>query len=134
MLPQQLMRSESDRKIAGVCGGLAEYFAVDAIWVRLAFLVLASASGIGLVIYLILMVVMPDQSKDLDDAIVINSDRLVDDPAALKTRDNTTGTVGVLLILFGAFFLISQLGWISNAFWPLALIGAGMYFIFRRTR
>ena len=44
----RLMRSNSDKMIAGVCGGIAGYLGVDSIFVRLAFLVLFFASGIGL--------------------------------------------------------------------------------------
>jgi phage shock protein C len=56
---KQLTRSQQDRMISGVCGGLAEYFKLDPILVRLAFVLLAFAEGFGLVAYLILLVLMP---------------------------------------------------------------------------
>jgi phage shock protein C len=56
---KQLTRSHQDRMIAGVCGGLAEYFKLDPTLVRLAFVVLAFAKGFGLLVYLILLVLMP---------------------------------------------------------------------------
>ena len=56
---KQLTRSQQERMIGGVCGGLAEYFRLDPTLVRLAFVVLAFAKGFGLLVYLILLVLMP---------------------------------------------------------------------------
>ncbi len=50
---QRLMRSRSDKIIAGVAGGIAQYLAVDPVFVRLAF-VIAGLSGIGILLYPIL--------------------------------------------------------------------------------
>jgi phage shock protein C len=54
-----LTRSQQDRMIGGVCGGLADYLKLDATLVRLAFVLLAFAKGFGLLVYLILLVLMP---------------------------------------------------------------------------
>ena len=58
---KNLMLSNTDKKIAGVCGGLAEYFQVDPTIVRLATVVLALITAIGpvLVGYLIAWIVIP---------------------------------------------------------------------------
>ena len=61
MEAKKLRRSNSDRTIAGVCGGLGEYFGIDSTIVRLIFVLLALFGGHGLLIYLILLLVMPDQ-------------------------------------------------------------------------
>jgi len=57
---KKLYRSKTDKMIAGVCGGLAQYFAIDATLVRLLFAALV-VFGVGapLLIYLILAVVIP---------------------------------------------------------------------------
>jgi len=60
MEPKRLMRSRTNRQIAGVCGGLAEYFNIDATIVRLIFLIAMLAGGPGLIIYIILAVIMPE--------------------------------------------------------------------------
>ena len=57
--PKRLYRSRDDRMIAGVCGGLGEYFGVDPVVIRLGFLLLALTTGVGLVAYFILAVVVP---------------------------------------------------------------------------
>lgn len=55
----RLSRSSSERMIAGVCGGLAEYFTIDPVIVRLIFVLVTLTSGFGLPIYLLLWMIMP---------------------------------------------------------------------------
>jgi phage shock protein C len=61
--PRKLYRSRTQRMVAGVCGGLAEYFNVDATLIRALFLLLAVFGGSGLVIYLVMWIIVPDVSK-----------------------------------------------------------------------
>ena len=61
MEPKRLYRSLTDRKIAGVAGGLAEYFDTDPLLIRLAFVVLALAVGGGVLAYFILWIVTPEK-------------------------------------------------------------------------
>ncbi len=57
-----LRRSRSDRLIAGVCGGLAEFFGINVFWIRLAFVIALIPGGIpGLLIYAILWLVIPKE-------------------------------------------------------------------------
>ncbi|HEY6102594.1 MAG TPA: PspC domain-containing protein [bacterium] len=56
-----LYRSRTDRWVAGVCGGLGDYFGVDANAIRLAFVVLALWQGVGLVLYLLMAIILPDE-------------------------------------------------------------------------
>lgn len=55
----QLTRSETNKRIAGVCGGIAEYFDVDPVLVRVAFVLAALFGGPGLLIYVVLWIVLP---------------------------------------------------------------------------
>lgn len=58
---KRLFRSTADRKICGVCGGIAEYFNVDPTLIRLGWVLLTVCSfGTGLLAYFIAAVVMPD--------------------------------------------------------------------------
>ncbi len=60
--PKRLYRSATDRKICGVCGGLADYFGLDSTLVRLAFVALAVLGfSTGIILYILAAVVMPDQ-------------------------------------------------------------------------
>lgn len=133
MQQTRLVRSETDRMIAGVCGGLAAYLGVDPVLVRLAFVILLLASGVGLGIYAVLWLVMPSASRVDPEIRIMNSD-LADDPSAYKARFSPAATVGVILILFGAFFLLSQIGGMPGYIWPLILIAAGLYYLFQRAR
>lgn len=56
---KRLYRSRKDRMMAGVCGGLATYFAIDPTWVRLLFILFLFAGGSALFIYLIMWVIVP---------------------------------------------------------------------------
>jgi phage shock protein C len=60
---ERLMRDTQNGKIAGVCAGLAHYFDVDVVLVRLIFLVLAFSTGIGFIAYIIAWIVMPKDTK-----------------------------------------------------------------------
>ena len=59
VVSQRLARDMEHKKIAGVCAGLARYFDVDPVLLRLIFLVLAFSTGIGFVAYIIGWIVMP---------------------------------------------------------------------------
>jgi phage shock protein C len=59
-----LTRSTTDRKISGVSGGLAKYLGVDAVLIRVGFVVTTLASGVGLLAYLALLALVPSE----DDA------------------------------------------------------------------
>lgn len=57
---KKLYRSQTDKKIAGVCGGLAEYFDIDPTIVRVIFVILLLPGGLpGIIPYVVLWIVMP---------------------------------------------------------------------------
>jgi phage shock protein C len=59
-MDKKLRRSRSNRMIAGVCGGLAEFFGLSSFWFRLLFLILLLPGGLpGLVPYLLLWLIIP---------------------------------------------------------------------------
>ena len=55
----RLQLSSADRKIAGVCGGLGEYFAIDPVFFRVGFAVLAFTCGVGILLYFVLWLLVP---------------------------------------------------------------------------
>jgi phage shock protein PspC (stress-responsive transcriptional regulator) len=66
LVVRPLQRSTTDRKIAGVCGGLAEYFGLDSTLVRIAAVVLAIYPGAvicGILVYLLAWFVMPSEPR-----------------------------------------------------------------------
>ena len=61
MNEKKLYKSNTDKKLAGVCGGIAEYFNIDSTLVRLGWVVFSLLGGSGLLAYLIAAIIMPDQ-------------------------------------------------------------------------
>lgn len=59
-MDKKLMRSTSDRVVAGVCAGLAEYLNLDVTIVRVVFVLLTLMGGPGLLVYIILWFIMPE--------------------------------------------------------------------------
>lgn len=55
----RLHKSNRNRMVFGVAGGLAEYFKIDPVIIRVLFILLAFANGVGLLLYLILALIMP---------------------------------------------------------------------------
>src|SRR6266446_6707297 len=62
----QTFRRGKDRILGGVCSGLAEGLRIDPLWVRLGFVLLAFLQGVGLLIYIVLWLVMPEQVDGQD--------------------------------------------------------------------
>ena len=58
---KKLYRSSTNKKLFGVCGGLAEYFDVDPTVVRIIYLLLLLGAGFGLLAYLICALIMPEK-------------------------------------------------------------------------
>jgi phage shock protein C len=58
---KKLQRSRTNHKIAGVCGGLGEYFDVDPTLIRLVWLIALFFAGTGLLAYIIAWIVMPEE-------------------------------------------------------------------------
>ena len=59
MMEKRLYKSITDKKICGVCGGIAEYFAIDSTIVRLAWILFTVLGGSGIIAYIIAALVMP---------------------------------------------------------------------------
>ncbi len=60
---KRLYRSRSDKRVAGVCGGIAEYLAIDPTLVRILWVLLGMAGGPGVVLYVIMAAVVPEEPE-----------------------------------------------------------------------
>lgn len=121
--PKTLHRNVNNRVLAGVCSGLADYFAIDPILVRLAFVVVAFAGGTSILAYIILWIVMPP----------------AEGPATYHTMTGSTRGavwVGGFLVVLGLLFLAGNTGlfwwWSWNLFWPLILVALGVLILSQR--
>lgn len=124
--PHRLYRSRQHRMVAGVAGGLGQYLGVDPVLLRLAFVALALADGIGLLLYIVMAVITPE--RPLGEA----------EPTALGTLDPARGRriAGYGLVGVGALLLLGNAGlfrfWDWNRMWPLLLVGLGAFLLLRR--
>lgn len=118
----RLYRSATDKVIAGVCGGLAQYFSIDPAIVRLAFVVFALAGGASVLLYIVLWIAVPIGAGT----------------PAVSLGERGNEVVATILIAVGALWLLANFGafaFINWRFaWPLLLIAAGAALLFRRVR
>ena len=68
-MEKKLERSKSEKVFGGVCGGLAEYFDLDVTLIRIIFVLSALFSGGGLIIYIVLAFLMPEEASTAESAI-----------------------------------------------------------------
>ena len=146
---KKLYRSRTDRVLFGVCGGLGDFFAIDPVFIRLIFLLLSLVDGIGVAIYFLLAVTIANEPKNADAARQGSDARKRIDhlaqSVAQKLKDDRPSdavkrnAVALIIIIIGLFALAkpdpftSQ--WLeSDLVWPVALVLAGFYFIFRYNR
>ena len=61
MNEKKLYKSSTDKKLAGVCGGIAEYFNIDSTLVRLGWVLFSLLGGSGVLAYIIAALIMPDR-------------------------------------------------------------------------
>lgn len=91
-----MYRSEKDKMIGGVCGGLAEYFNIDSTIVRLVFALIVIYGGSGLILYIILWIVVPTESqkKESSEEVVKKNTEEIKEKvsnAVKKVKSDTKG-------------------------------------------
>lgn len=137
---KRLYRSQTDRVLGGVCGGLGAYFNVDPVLLRIAFVILGLVNGIGAVIYLIMWVLVPDETAQgmaSSDVVSANVEDIKNRAKGLGESvtgsKSQAGLIGLILVVLGALFLLRNLTHVD--FWmlfPALLIVAGVYMLFAR--
>lgn len=60
-MKKRLYKSSTDKKVCGVCGGIANYFDVDPTVIRLIWVIFTLVCGSGLIAYIIAAIIMPDE-------------------------------------------------------------------------
>lgn len=140
-MEKKLQRDESNKMLAGVAAGLAEYFEIDVMWIRLIFLLMVIMGFSGVLVYLILWIVVP--AKPYFNTF--NTDYRVDEQVPVditgsmpmnKPRSNAMPVFGVFFVALGLYFLFEEFGYVPDWFdisklWPVVLIVMGLVFIFR---
>lgn len=146
----RLTRSRTDRIIAGVAGGIAKYFQIDSTIVRIIFILLAFA-GIGVVLYIILIFVMPNEevvSSDPAETIKNNVKNLGKEmrEQAQKMQGNWSVQspqphhsriwLGIIILIVGVLLLLQNFAFLTflslGKLWPIILVAIGITILARR--
>jgi len=121
--------------IFGVCGGIGESAGLDANLVRVAFAVLALASGLGVALYILLAILMPTREAagaPVREVFQYNLTKLLE---AIPTRKRT---LGIVLVVVGAVIFLGKFGffdWITwERAWPLVLVLIGLALVMRKDK
>lgn len=132
---RRLYRSQSDRVLGGVCGGIAEYFQVDSTLIRLIWIFFTLFGGSGILAYFLALLIVPDE---------IHQDRFEVFTRHDFIADRKVGW-GIFLVLVGLilFFMHSDLlGMLWTKFWHsgvnvflgIVIIGWGAYILYTRRK
>ncbi len=138
---KRLYRSRKSSLIAGVCGGLADYFNTEPVLIRGLFVIAILAGGGGVLVYIILWIITPSEENAIPGTeentntifeenpdVKLNSEKM-EDQKKQKNDGNLWG--GLILIALGAIFLIDRFVPDINFgdLWPLILIVIGVILI-----
>jgi len=135
---ERLYRSRSDRMIFGVAGGMARWLDIDPAVVRLVWALLIIAGGVGLLLYIVAAIVVPEEPVGAMPTPGTAGAPASGEPGATgwagpgRTHRHDSGTapiiIGIVLVLLGAWFLAERyIDWLDNALlWPALLIVVGL--------
>ena len=138
---KRLYRSQKNSVIAGVCGGLAEYFNVEPVLIRGLFVVAILAGGGGVLVYIVLWIITPLEAglftKSVENEESMNEEsneeKFKTDKMEEQKKQRNDGNLwgGLILIALGAMFLIDR--FVPNIdfgdLWPLILVVIGVILI-----
>lgn len=162
-MDKKLYRSRQDQIIGGVCGGIAEYFGIDATLVRLAFVLFALIEGAGVIAYIIAWIIVPERPREDDrrykeDVYDVdykkedeegeykaeqnsseneeNTEKKSKQPKTEHNKEQRKRILGLILVALGIFFILDN--WIPSfywrRFWPVILIVLGVVLIYREVK
>ncbi len=151
-MPKKLYRSRKDKMIGGVAGGLAEYFEVDPTLVRIIFIVTLFLGGSGVLAYIILWIVVPEEpyvfttagttteSTSSSSTASSSEQKSTAEPdftayreAYEEQRHRRRNIGGTILIIIGVLFLADNFipRFNFGDYWPLILIALGFGLLLR---
>jgi phage shock protein C len=142
-IEKKLFRSETNKMLAGVAGGIAEYFDIDPALVRLLFVLATFFGGSGIPIYIILWIILPSAKGGTiaSEATVKENFSEMKNKAKEMTNGmsskSSTGRgrviIATVLIGFGALTLLDNFKiFNTHVFWPLLLILIGFLLLRRQ--
>ena len=150
MKQKRLYRSRTDRVLFGVCGGLGKYFGIDPVIFRIFFVIFLFIDGIGLIAYLIMILIIPNErgvgKDDKEKGEVDEFAERIEKSAGEFADKIETGEfissgksanyLGIFIIFIGLLFLAREtfpLQWLfhSDVILPFAIILLGLYIVLK---
>jgi phage shock protein C len=130
---RRLYRSRKQRIIGGVCGGLGEYFGLDPVLIRLAWVLFCLVWGAGLLLYLIAWIIIPPAPEYVDVQSVPPGASPPATSASGQTPSGYPGIITIVLAIFGVVLVISGISTLFSSLFsslsaymlPAALIVLG---------
>ncbi len=111
-MKEKLYRSRKQKIIAGVAGGLSDYFNIDPVIIRILFVVLSILHGSGILIYIILWIAIPEEPFDVAYNINNQSEpnnTNTNDIPPTKNCNSPRFITGLILVFIGVAFLLNNL-------------------------
>ena len=155
-MAQRLTRNRRKAVIGGVAAGFADYFNVDSVLVRLGFVLLFLANGIGLLFYIICWVIMPtneegvpqqtstgekvaEEVRAAGEQVRAAGERVANEVREVRNGGRGRMIGGVVLIVLGLMFLLDRFSWMFHwphwlrfgNLWPLILVAIGVSMLIR---
>lgn len=138
IMEKKLYRVPQGKMISGVCGGFAEYLAIDPTIVRIGTVILAFVTAFFpvFIAYIICAAIMPEKPvgytarADEDQVEVLDKEGNRVQESGLKKNNRL---IGILLVGFGGFLLFDRLFWWFDhrMFWSLAIVAVGLVILLK---
>ncbi|MEI8143797.1 MAG: PspC domain-containing protein, partial [Candidatus Berkelbacteria bacterium] len=137
---KKLYRSSTNRVFGGVAAGLGEYFDIDPSLVRLAFVIVVLMGGIGLAIYIVAWVVIPNEPSTTEtktgaDEIKEKAETIASEIKSatkdlrndVRRRHDSKAIFGMIILIIGLLLLFQNIIGVNlwHNFWPVILILIG---------
>lgn len=134
---RKLYKSSKDKVLAGVCGGVAEYFDIDPTLVRLAWVLISLTWGIGIIGYIICAIIIPERPSILNANSTIEGELNENEQNNFNAKNNDKNRLvfGGILIIIGSVLLIKKFFyWLDfENIWAMLLVLTGIYLLVKKS-
>jgi len=132
-MAQRLYRDTENKVFFGVASGIAKYFNVDPLIIRLIFVAIVFAGGLGILAYIICFLLMPKKyiNDNFQSAEIQEENSFTEHTNLPREKNNKSVILGATFIILGLFFLVEKFVPIFsfNNYYPLLMIAIGAAFL-----
>jgi phage shock protein C len=128
---RKLYRSQVNKMLGGVCGGLAEYFRIDPTLVRLIWVIISLFGGVGVIAYIAALIIIPP-----------NPEQINTETESVVVKDKSLFW-GSIMVIVGGFLLLRQIGLFRSfnlwqipwqTVWGALLVSLGLLLVFKKVK